>query len=309
MKSILPLLLLLLAAAVSPAQIVTKDFDSPVMQSFISGKTYAVLSNDADFDEWFQGIVERHWTVSQVSFIKPAELDSLVRSDKNFILFAQAKDDKSSSMRLLNTDDLAKKKEYYVVLSQGGHKQTKLLFTTALTGAKIIGSFRYSPERASIGAGRIEGEMLLALMNQSLQIIIERQIKSEVKDSVKYVITDELAAQIADKTLLFSLAYTDGSISLEDKPLLTQKVMQDYPYAYEEVEHDAVESRLENDPAAYAYLFLYFPSQYIKVSDDSGDILVYDPAQKKFLYFDDNLNGPWFEKWKMKDLVYAIKSR
>jgi len=275
----------------------------------MKGKIFAVLTNDDQFNKWYQSTVQKVWSCSEIQFITAAELDSAVRSDKNFFLFPQAKDDKTAAVHLLNSDDITKKKEFYVVLSQGGYKQTKLLFTSALTGTKIIGSFRYSPERSEITAGMTECEMLIALLNQSMQVIMAYQIKNEVKDSVKIVITDEFASQIAEKTLIINQAYTDGSIALEDKPIITEKVLADYPYESQVVAKDGLEDMLSGDTEAYCYLFFYFPSQYIKPSDDSGDILVYDPAQKKFLYYDDNLDGPWFEKYKMKDMVYAIKSK
>ncbi|MBS1657395.1 MAG: hypothetical protein JST18_04780 [Bacteroidetes bacterium] len=293
----------------SRAQLVTKSASAPAMQAFGSSRVFALLTGDQQFDEWYQAAVQRVWTVSAISFAPATALDSLVVSDKNFFLFAQAKDDRSSIMHLLNSDDITKKKEFIVVLSQGGYKQSKLLFTPALTGPKIIGSFRFSPERAELTAGMVECEMLIALLNQSVQIILERNIKTEVKDSVKYVISDGLANQIADKTLLINKAYNDGSISLEDKPLISDKVLSDYPYPYELTEKASLENQLSGETESFCYLFFYFPSQYIKVSEDSGDILIYDPAQKKFLYFEDNMDGPWFEKWKMKDMVYAIRAK
>jgi hypothetical protein len=291
------------------AQIVTKSASAPAMQAFSNGRVFAVLTGDEQFDEWYQTAVGRVWSVSTILFTSAASLDSLVLSDKNFFLYAQAKDDRSSAMHLLNSDDITRKKEFYVVLSQGGYKQTKLLFTPALTGPKIVGSFRFSPERAELTAGMMECEMLIALINQSVQVILERNIKTEVKDSVKYVISDALANQIAEKTLLINQAYNDGSISLEDKPIVSDKVLGDYPYPNELTDKVTLEDQLRGDSEAFCYLFFYFPSQYIKVSEDSGDILVYDPAQRKFLYFEDNLEGPWFERWKMKDLIYAIKAR
>ena len=117
----------------SSAQIVSKDFDSPVVQAFMKGKIFAVLTNDDQFNKWYQSTVQKVWSCSEIQFITAAELDSAVRSDKNFFLFPQAKDDKTAAVHLLNSDDITKKKEFYVVLSQGGYKQTKLLFTSALT--------------------------------------------------------------------------------------------------------------------------------------------------------------------------------
>ena len=66
---------------------------------------------------------------------------------------------------------------------------------------------------------------------------------------------------------------------------------------------------MKNNPANHVYLFLYYPSSYVKESDDSGDILVYDPTQKKMLYYEDNRMGPWMEKGEFKEMVYGIKQR
>jgi len=290
------------------AQVVTKTFNTPAIQAFAKGKTYAILTNDDGFNQWWQSTLQKVWTSSDLNFIPATSLDSIVISDKNIFLFAQAKDDRTAAVHLLNSDDITKKKEFYVVLTQGGYKQSKLLFTPATTGPKVIGSFRFAPDRADLTAGMFECEMLLALLNQSVQVIVDSKIKSEVKDSVKYVITDPNADQIKDKTLLINRAYNDGSIALEGKPIISDKVLNDYPYPYQIVGKDSVND-LVNDGSNYAYLFFYFPSQYLKTTDDVGDILVYDPSQKKFLYFDDNMDGPWFDKSKLKDMIYAIKSR
>lgn len=309
MKKIIFALLIALCCSGATAQIVTKSASAPAMQAFQSGRVFAVLTGDLQFDEWYQGALQRVWNVSAISFIAASSLDSLVLSTANFFLFPQAKDDRTAAMHLLNSEEITAKKEFFIVLSQGGYKQTKLLFTPALTGPKIIGSFRFSPERAELTAGMMECEMLMALLNQSVQIILERNIKTEVKDSVKFVISDAFAGMMADKTLLVNKTYNDGSISLDDKPIIGDKVLSDYPYGLELTDKASLENQLSGDSEAYCYLFFYFPSQYIKATEDSGDILVYDPAQRKFLYFDDNLEGPWFEKWKMKDLIYAIKTR
>lgn len=291
------------------AQIVSKGYSAPVMQAFLKGETYVVLTNDDSFDEWLRSTMGKQWTVSQVQFITPVQLDSLVVSDKIFFLYAQAKDEKTGAARLLNSDDLAKKKEYYIVLSQGGYKQSKLLFAAGTTGSKVIGSFRYGPDRAELAAGMFECEMMFCLLNQSLQIVMERKVKSVVKDSVKWVITDENAGLIRDKTLLINRAYYDGAISLEEKPLVIDKVLDDYPYDYLIVGKDSATLMFDDPSEDYCYLFFYFPSPRLKVSEDSGDILVYDPLQKKMLYFEDNINGPWFEKWKMKQMLTFIKRK
>jgi hypothetical protein len=72
---------------------------------------------------------------------------------------------------------------------------------------------------------------------------------------------------------------------------------------------DSVQLLLDDPSGNYCYLFLYYPSAHFKTIDDCGDILVYDPAQKKMLYFGDNINGPWFEKWKMKEMISSIKAK
>ena len=312
MKRILPALvfILLLSRSVNLySQIVAKGYSTPVMQAFQKGKTFAVLTNDETFNQWFRQALQKQWTINQLQFITAAKLDSIVSNDKNFFLFAQAKDEKTGVFHLLNADDLVKKKEFFVMLSQGGAKQSKLLFTSALTGPKILGSFRYGPDRAELTSGMMECEMLFSLLNQSLQVVIENKIKNEVKDSVKWVISDGYSKEIKDKVLLINRSYYNGAISLDDNPLITDKVLEDYPWDYLIVGKDSV-AEMFNDPSGnYCYLFLYFPGARFKKTEDSGDILVYDPRQKKFLYFDDNLDGPWIEKWKMKALVAAAKRK
>lgn len=290
----------------STAQLVSRDFASVAVQALVKGNTYVVLTNDSTFNNWLHHSLDEVWAVSNLSYITATELDSFIKSDKNVFLFAQARDDRGAAFHLLNSDDLGKKKEFIVILSQGGYRQTKYLFTPGTTGPKIIGFFRYAPERADVTAGMIEGEMLLSFMNQSLQIIIDNKVRGAVRDSIKDHIFLE-SSQIKDKTMIFNTAYSDGTIVLEKEELLSNKLVDDYPFTHESMGPEAVEQILNGDPGNYCYLFLYYPSAYVNRADDSGDILVYDFAQKKFLYYDDNVNGPWFEKGEFKDMVYMIK--
>ncbi|MBK9732599.1 MAG: hypothetical protein IPO83_15200 [Chitinophagaceae bacterium] len=291
------------------AQIVSKSYTSATMQAFIKGQTYAVLTTDETFNKWFQSTLEKQWTVNQLQFISAAKFDTFVISDKNFFIYAEAKDEKTSAIRLLTGDDIAKKKEFFFVLSQGGYKQAKLLLAAGTSGSKVLGSFRYGPDRADLCAGMIENEIMLTLLNQSLQVVMEKQIKSMVKDSVKWTISDENDRQIADQTLLINEAYNNGKITLDDKTIITEKVMEDYPYDYLVISKDSVPLLFDESTGNYAYLFFYFPSAHLKSVDDCGDIIVYDPFLKKILYYEDNMAGPWFEKWKMKQLATAIKSK
>jgi len=293
---------------IGSAQVITKDYNSAAMQAMVKGKTYAILTNDSTFNQWWRQALDGVWTVSTVTYITSAQLDTVVKSDKNVFLFAQARDKSGAAVHLINSDDITAKKDFLVILAQGGAKQSKYLFTPATSGPKIIGYFRYSPERADVTAGMLEGEMLLAFMNQSLQIIVDNKIKGSVRDSVWDRIYVD-APQIKDKTMLFNKAYSDGTIALSKKVLLSDKVVEDYPYEYKETSPDTVKDILKNNPANYVYLFLYYPSSYVNQADDSGDILVYDPTQKKMLYYDDNLTGPWMEKSEFKDMIYAIKQR
>ncbi|MEO6167976.1 MAG: hypothetical protein ABIO98_10715 [Chitinophagales bacterium] len=290
------------------AQVVSKTYSSAVMQAFIKGQTYAVLTSDDTFNKWFQSTLEKQWTVNSIQFISPSRLDSLVVSDKNFFLFVQAKDEKTSVIHLLTGDDLAKKKEFFIVLSQGGYKQSKLLFSAGTSGSKVLGSFRYGPDRAELTAGMLECEIMLSLFNQSLQAVVDKKIRSVVKDSVKWVITDENVGRLRDQTLLINHAYYDGTIALEEKPLVSEKVLEDYPYEYLVVSKDSVQLLFDESSGDYCYLFLYFPSARIKTEDDCGDIIMYDPFLKRILYYEDNMSGPWFEKWKMKQLISLVKS-
>lgn len=290
------------------AQIVSKTYSSAVMQAFIKGQTYAVLTTDDTFNKWFQSTLEKQWTVNPIQFISAAKLDSVVISDKNFILFPQSKDEKTAAVRLLTGDDLAKKKEFFIVLSQGGYKTSKLLFAAGATGSKVLGSFRYGPDRAELGAGMLESEIMLSLLNQSLQAVIDKKIRSVVKDSVKWVITDENVGRLRDQTLLINRSYYDGTIAHEEKPLVSEKVLEDYPYEYLVVSKDSVQLLFDESSGDYSYLFLYFPTVRFKTEDDSGDIIVYDPFLKRVLYYEDNMSGPWFEKWKLKQLIALVKS-
>ena len=305
------LLTFISGAAILPskAQVVNKDYASAAVQALMKGNTYVVLTTDSTFNKWLHHALEEVWTVSKLTYITTTELDSFVKSDKNVFLFAQSRDDRGAAFHLVNGDDMSKKKEFTVILSQGGFHQTKYLFTPATSGPKIIGYFRYAPERAEVTAGMIEGEMLLAFMNQSLQIVIDNKVRGSVRDSIWDHIYIE-SPQIKDKTMIFNKAYSDGTIILDKKVLLTDKLIEDYPYTNESMSPDSVKQMLNEEPGNYCYLFLYYPSAYVKQthSDDSGDILVYDAAQKKLLYYDDNLSGPWLEKSEFKDMLYAIKS-
>lgn len=292
----------------SKAQLVSRDFNSAAVQALVKGKTYVMLTEDSSFNQWLHHTLDEVWTVSDLTYITLAQLDSFLKSDKNVFLFAQARDDRGAAFHLLNSDDLNKKKEFTVILSQGGFRQAKYLFTPSTSGPKIIGHFRYAPERAEVTSGMIEGELLLAFLNQSLQIIIDNKMRGNVRDSVWDRLYTE-AAQIKDKTMIFNNAYSDGTIVLEKKVLVSEKLIEDYPFTYESMAPENVHQILNGEPGNYCYLFLYYPSAYVNQADDSGDILVYDVAQKKFLYYDDNLNGPWFEKSEFKDMIYAIKER
>jgi len=293
---------------ITNAQVVFKDYNAAALQAMIKGRTYAVLTNDTTFNKWFQHSLDQVWSVSTLTYITAAQLDTAVKSDKNVFLFAQARDKSGGAVHLLNSEDIAGKKDFLMMLSQGGAKQAKYLFTPATSGPKIIAYFRYSPERADVTAGMLEGEMLLAFMNQSLQIIVDNKIKGGVHDSIWYRISYE-APQIKDKTMLFNKAYSDGTIALEKKVLLNDKIVEGYSFDYRQTTSDTIKDILENNPANYVYLFLYYPSSYVNQADDSGDILVYDPSQKKMLYYDDNLSGPWVEKGEFKDIEYAIKQK
>ena len=306
MKTLFPVIAaLLFFRHEAHSQLLTKDSNNPAVKALIAGKTYAVLTGDDTFNEWFRGVVEKHWTVTTIEIINEQDLDTLVKSDKNIFLFTQSRDNRGG-MHLLTTEDIAEKKEYMFMLSQGGHKQTKTLFTSAISGPKIIAGFRYSPERAEATAGLLEAELLLALLNQSLQIVIENNIKGNVRDSVKERISREAPA-MAEKTLLVNQAYEDGTIELDKKVLVSDKTIESYSYNYQFVSKFDLESKLSDSSINPCYLFLYYPSNYVNQADDSGDILVYDPEQKKFLFMDDNYEGPWVEKWEIKDMSYYIK--
>ncbi|MEO5674095.1 MAG: hypothetical protein ABIQ74_05565 [Chitinophagales bacterium] len=300
------LILPVLSASLVQAQLISKDFNNAAVQAMVNGKLNVVLTDDSTFNKWLKEALGKVWSVTSISFINSQELDTLVKSEKNVFLFAQAREDRGAAVHLLNAEDIAKKKDCIFMLSQGGFRQTKYLFTPATSGPKIIGFFRFSPERAATTAGNFELEMLLAFMNQSLQIIIDHKIRGSVRDSVWDHIYND-AAQIKDKTLLFNKAYADGTIELDKKVLLNQKLIDDYPFDFQALTADSVKLILQNDPGNFCYLFLYYPSSYVNKADDSGDILVYDIAGKKFLYYDDNYDGPWMEKGEMKDMIYAIK--
>lgn len=310
-KIILPLLCLYVLANCTPAtaQLVSKSYTSSVMKAFMNGQTYAVLTADAPFNAWFQSALEKQWTVSPLQFITPAQLDSAVISDRNFFLYAVAKDEKTSAIRQLTTDDLSKKREFFFVLSQGGYKQAKMLYAAGTGGSKVLGSFRYGPDRADLTAGMIDNEIMLSLLNQSLKVVMDYKIKSMVKDSVKWTISDENDKQISEKTLLISRACNDGTIALDDKPLVSSKVLSDYVYEYLIVSKDSIQTLFDESSGEYCYLMLYFPTAHFKTLEDCGDIIIYDPFLKKVLYYEDNLDGPWLEKWKLKQLMNAVKSK
>jgi hypothetical protein len=44
----------------------------------------------------------------------------------------------------------------------------------------------------------------------------------------------------------------------------------------------------------------------IEIFQDAQQVFRANP--RKILYFEDDMEGSWFEKYKMKDLVFAIKS-
>lgn len=291
------------------AQLVSKSYSTAIMKAFQNGQTYAVLTADASFNTWFQTTLEKQWTVSPIQYITAAQLDTAVISDRNFFLYPVAKDEKTAAIRLLTTDDLTKKREFFFVLSQGGYKQAKLLFAAGTGGSKVLGSFRYGPDRAELTAGKIDNEIMLSLLNQSLKTVIDYKIKSMVKDSVKWTLSDENDRQISEKTLLISRACTDGTIALDDKPLISDKVLSDYVYEYLVVSKDSIQTLFDESSGEYCYLMLYYPTAHFKTLEDCGDIIVYDPFLKKVLYYEDNLDGPWMEKWKLKQLMSAVKSK
>ena len=299
----------LLMPGLSSGQLVTKTYSSSVMKAFVKGQTFAVLTEDENFNTWFRATLDKQWTVSPVQFITITQLDSQVISDKNFFIYTQAKDEKTGLFRLVTSDDLTKNKEYFFVCAQGGYKQAKLLFSAGTSGSKILGSFRYGPDRAALTAGIIENEIMIALLNQSLQTIIEQKIRTEIKDSLKWAMSDENVKLLRDKTLLINYAYTDGSILVEDEVLIAEKALFDYPYEYLVIAKDSVQILFDASSGEYAYLFFYFPTAKIKLEEDCGDIIIYDPFLKKVLYYEDNMNGPWLEKWKIKQLVSAIKRK
>jgi len=63
-----------------------------------------------------------------LTYITSAQLDTAVKSDKNVFLFAQARDKSGAAVHLLNSDDITAKKDFMVMLEQGGAKQSKYLF-------------------------------------------------------------------------------------------------------------------------------------------------------------------------------------
>jgi ABC-type branched-subunit amino acid transport system substrate-binding protein len=72
MKRILPALvfILLLSRSVNLySQIVAKGYSTPVMQAFQKGKTFAVLTNDETFNQWFRQALQKQWTINQLQFI------------------------------------------------------------------------------------------------------------------------------------------------------------------------------------------------------------------------------------------------
>lgn len=291
------------------AQMVSKSYTSSVMKAFIDGQTYAVLTDDEAFNLWLQSTLKKLWGVNAMQFIRESDLDSAVSGINNFFLYPFTKDSKTGAGRLLNSEDLANKREFYFVLSQGGYKQAKLLYASGTGGSKILGSFRYGPDRAEMTAGMLECEIMLALLNQSLQAVIDFKIRSTVKDSVKWTISDANDKLIADQTLLINRTYYDGTLSVEEKPLVSEKVLEGYLYEYLVIGKDSVQEFFDTSTGEYCYLFFYFPTARIKTTEDSGDIIIYDPYRKRVLYYEDNVNGPWFEKWKMKLLLAAIKSK
>lgn len=299
-------LMLLFMLADTRGQLVSKDVNNPAMKALMSGTVYVLTTDDDAYNQWLAGVMERHWTVRPYRLISALQLDSFVASDKNLFFFAQCRDDKGSGMRLANSADLSAKKELIYMLMQGGVKQAKYLFTPALTGPKVVSAYRYSPQRALETAGMFEAEMLVAYLNQSLELVIANNIKGSVKDSVRDRISSN-APQIKEKTMLFNEAYSDGTIMLENKPLISEKVIKDYPYRYKMVNKFNLNTHLNDGSLNPCYLFLYFPSQYVNQVDDGGDLLVYDPVQRKFLYAEDNYGGPWMEKWELKDMLYLVK--
>ncbi|MCS6990614.1 MAG: hypothetical protein NZL95_01990 [Chitinophagales bacterium] len=287
-------------------QLVSKDANQPAMKALMNGTVYVLTTNDDAFNDWLARVMEEHWTVRPYRLIHMNQIDSFMGSDKNLFFFAQCREDKGTSMRLATAADFSAKKELIFMLTQGGVKQSKYLFTPALTGPKVISAYRFSPDRAEETAGMFEAEMLIAYLNQSLNIIISNNIKGSVKDSVRDRIS-ALAPQIQQKTMLFNQAYSDGTIMLENKPLINEKVIRDYPYRYKMVNKFNLGDHLKDASLNPCYLFLYFPSQYVNQVDDCGDLLVYDPIQKMFLYAEDNYGGPWMEKWELKDMLYLVR--
>ena len=105
----------LLMPGLSSGQLVTKTYSSSVMKAFVKGQTFAVLTEDENFNTWFRATLDKQWTVSPVQFITITQLDSQVISDKNFFIYTQAKDEKTGLFRLVTSDDLTKNKEYFFV--------------------------------------------------------------------------------------------------------------------------------------------------------------------------------------------------
>ncbi|MCS6917748.1 MAG: hypothetical protein RMK52_07455 [Chitinophagales bacterium] len=299
-------LLLVFAAESVHSQLVSKDVNQPAMKALMNGTVFVLATDDDAYNQWLARVMEEHWTVRPYRLIHLSQADSFIGSDKNLFFFAQCREDKGTAMRLATSSDLAAKKELIFMLIQGGVKQSKFLFTPALTGPKVISAYRFSPDRAEETAGMFEAEMLIAYLNQSLNLILSNNIKGSVKDSVRDRISS-LAPQIQDKTMLFNEAYSDGTIMLEKKPLISDKVIKDYPYRHKMVNKFNLSSHLNDGSISPCYLFLYFPSQYVNQVDDSGDLLVYDPVQKMFLYAEDNYGGPWMEKWELKDMLYLVR--
>ncbi|MCY7411178.1 MAG: hypothetical protein LH473_12970 [Chitinophagales bacterium] len=307
-KILLALFFFIVCSSFVKAQVITKGCSNASVKLMLHSKTYVVLTGDENFDTWMKATFEKHWMVAPFQFVTVTELDTLVKSDKRIFFFPQAKDDKTPSMRLLTTADIEAKKDMVFILSVGGFKQTKYLYTPATTGTKVIAFFKFSPTRAETTAGMIEPEIMIAFMNQSIQTVIDNKIKTEVKDSVSLMICKNATAMVG-KTLIVHNAYNDETIMLDDKVLINDKVLQDYPYTYQLKSKADIETIINDGSENFCYLFLYFPSQYVNQADDSGDIIVYDAGSKKILYYGENYEGPWVEKWEFKDLIYATKGK
>src|SRR5205809_879767 len=85
---------------------VCKDYNSVAVQAMLKGKTYVVLTNDTAFNQWLHSSLDEVWSVTNLTYITAIQLDTVVKSDKNVFLFAQARDNTGAAVHLLNADDM-----------------------------------------------------------------------------------------------------------------------------------------------------------------------------------------------------------